>query len=48
MKKTVGALTLISFTQGLDWEVYDGDGEYQGMFCGNIDDTSEEEIWEGL
>ena len=48
MKKTIGTLTLISYTQGFDWEVYDEDGEFQGMFCGDINNTTEEEIWQGL
>ena len=48
MKKTIGTLTLISYNQGFDWEVYDEDGEFQGTFCGDINNTSEEEIWEGL
>ena len=48
MKKIIGTLTLISYTQGFDWEVYDEDGEFQGMFCGDINNTSEEEIWQGL
>lgn len=48
MKRTIGTLTLISYTQGFDWEVYDEDGEYQGIFCGDINNTSEEEIWDGL
>lgn len=48
MKRTVGTLTLISYTQGFDWEVYDEDGEFQGQFCGDIDNTSEEEIWQGI
>lgn len=48
MKKNIGTLTLISFTQGYDWMVYDEDGEFQGMFCGDINNTSEEEIWQGL
>ena len=48
MKKHIGTLTLISFTQGYDWMVYDEDGEFQGMFCGDINNTSEEDIWQGL
>ena len=48
MKRTIGTLTLISYTNGLDWEVYDEDMEYQVMFCGDINNTSEEEIWLGL
>ena len=48
MERTIGTLTLISYSGGFDWEVYDEDGEYQGMFCGDINNTSEEEIWEGL
>ena len=48
MKKKIGTLTLISYTQGFDWVVYDEDCEFQGMFCGDINYTSEEEIWEGL
>ena len=28
--------------------VYDEDGEFQGMFCGNIETATEEEIWMGL
>ena len=48
MKRTIGTLTLISYTQGFDWEVYDEDGEYQGTFCGDINNTSEEDIWMGL
>ena len=30
------------------YAVYDEDGEFQGQFCGDIDNTSEEEIWQGL
>ena len=48
MNRTIGSLTLVSYTSGYDWEVYDEDGEFQGMFCGGIDNTSEEEIWQGL
>ena len=48
MEKRIGSLTLISFSNGFDWEVYDEDMEYQGKFCGDINNTSEEEIWEGL
>lgn len=48
MIRRIGTLTLITYTQGLDWEVYDEDGEYQGMFCGDINNTSEEDIWMGL
>lgn len=48
MKKKIGSLTLITFSDGFDWEVYDEDGEYQGKFCGDINNTTEEEIWEGL
>ena len=48
MKRTIGTLTLITYTNGFDWEVYDEDGEFPGTFCGDINNTSEEEIWEGL
>lgn len=48
MKRTIGSLTLVSYTSGYDWEVYDEDGEFQGMFCGDIDNVNEEEIWMGL
>ena len=48
MKREIGSLTLISYTEGYDWEVYDEDMEYQGMFCGNIESATEESIWEGL
>ena len=48
MKRTVGTLSLISYTNGFDWEVFDEDMEYQGKFCGNIETTTEEEIWMGL
>ena len=48
MKTEIGSLTLISYTEGFDWEVYDEDGEYQGMFCGNIETATEEQIWAGL
>ena len=48
MKITIGSLTLVSYTSGYDWEVYDEDGEFQGMFCGDIDNVNEEEIWMGL
>lgn len=48
MIRHIGTLTLITYTKGLDWEVYDEDGEFQGMFCGDIDTTTEEEIWMGL
>ena len=39
---------LTDIAESRNWEVYDEDGEYQGMFCGDINNTSEEEIWEGL
>lgn len=48
MKTEIGSLPLISYTEGFDWEVYDEDGEYQGMFCGNIETATEEQIWAGL
>lgn len=48
MKRKVGTLTLMSYTNGFDWEVYDADMEYQGMFCGNIEIATEEEVWMGL
>lgn len=48
MKRTVGTLTLISNTYSFDWEIYDEDGEFQGMFCGDINNITEEEIWQGL
>ena len=48
MKRTIGTLTLISYTNGLDWEVYDEDMEYQGKLCGNIETAKEEEILLGL
>ena len=46
--RLTGRLTLISYTNGFDWEVYDEDGEYQGMFCGDIETATEELIWDGL
>lgn len=48
MKKKIGSLTLITFSDGFDWEVYDEDMEYQGKFCGDINNITEEEIWQGL
>ena len=48
MKRTVGTLTLITYTNGFDWEVYDEDGEFQGMVYRNIETATEEEIWIGL
>ena len=48
MKRTVGTLTRITDANGFDGEVYDEDGEFQGMFCGNIETATEEEIWMGL
>jgi hypothetical protein len=48
MTRRIGTLNLVTFTQGYDWEVYDEDGEYQGKFCGDIDTTTEDEIWQGL
>jgi hypothetical protein len=48
MKRTIGFLTLISYTSGYDSEVFDEDQEFQGMFCGDVNNTSEEEIWQGL
>ena len=48
MKRTVGSLTLITYTNGLDRDVYDEDGEFQGMVCRNIETATEEEIWIGL
>ena len=48
MKRTVGALTLISYTNGFDWEDYNNDMKFQGFFCGNIETATEEEIWLGL
>ena len=48
MIRVIGNLTLESNTNGFDWEVYDEDGEYQGMFCGDIESTTEEDIWNGI
>ena len=48
MKRNIGTLTLISYTNGYDWEVYDEDMEFQGMFCGDINTAIEEDIWQGL
>ena len=48
MKRNIGTLTLISYTSGYDWEVYDEDMEFQGMFCGEINTATEEDIWKGL
>lgn len=48
MKRYIGTLTLISYTNGYDWEVYDEDMEFQGMFCGDITTAKEEDIWQGL
>ena len=48
MKRTFGTLTLISYTNAFDWEVYDEDMEFQRMFCGDINNTSDEDIWQGL
>lgn len=48
MMAEIGLLTLVSYTDGYDWEVYDEDGEYQGMFCGKIETAEEEAIWAGL
>lgn len=48
MKVEIGSLTLVSYTNGYDWEVYDEDGEYQGMYCGNIETATEKSVWEGL
>ena len=46
--RQIGSLTLISYTNGFDWEVYDEDGEYQGMFCGDIHTATEYDIWDGI
>ena len=46
--RQLGSLTLISHTNGFDWEVYDEDGEYQGMFCGDIHTATEYDIWDGI
>ena len=46
--RQIGSLTLISHTNGFDWEVYDEDGEYQGMFCGDIHTATEYDIWDGI
>jgi hypothetical protein len=46
--RQIGSLTLISRTNGFDWEVYDEDGEYQGMFCGDIHTATEYDIWDGI
>lgn len=48
MVRTIGSLTLESNTNGFVWEVYDEDGEYQGIFCGDIETATESEIWAGL
>lgn len=48
MKRIIGSLILVSYTSGLDWEVFDEDGEFQGSFCGDINNVSEQEVWEGL
>ena len=46
--RQIGSLTLISRTNGFDWEVYDEDGEYQGMFCGDIYTATENDIWDSI
>ena len=46
--RQIGSLTLISHTNGFDWEVYDEDGEYQGKFCGDIHTATEYDIWDGI
>lgn len=49
--KRVGSLMLVLLSRsiaGTEWGVYDEDGEFQGMFCGNIETATEEEIWLGL
>ena len=48
MKRQVGSLTLITYTNGFDWEVYNEFGEYLGMFCGNIETATEDYIYKGL
>jgi len=48
MKRIVGTLTLISYSDGYDWEVFDEDFEYQGKYCGNIETATEEDVWNGL
>ena len=46
--RQIGSLTLISHTNGFDWEVYDKDGEYQGKFCGDIHTATEYDIWDDI
>ena len=46
--RQIGSLTLISHTNGFDWEVYDKDGEYQGKFCGDIHTATEYDIWDSI
>ena len=46
--RQIGSLTLISHTNGFDWEVYDEDGEYQGKFCGDIHTATEYDIWDSI
>ena len=48
MKRQVGSLTLITYTNGFDWEVYNELGDYIGMFCGNIETATEDYIYQGL
>ena len=46
--RQIGSLTLISHTNGFDWEVYDEDGEYQGKFRGDIHTATEYDIWDSI
>lgn len=46
--RQIGSLTLISHTNGFNWEVYDENGEYQGTFRGDIHTATECDIWDGI
>lgn len=46
--RQIGSLTLISHTNGFNWEVYDENGEYQGTFRGDIHTATEYDIWDGI
>ena len=48
--KRIGGLILVKTETTFvnEWEVYDEDREYQGIFIGNPDKVNEQDIWEQL
>ena len=48
--KRIGGLILVKTETTFvnEWEVYDEDREYQGIFIGNPGKVNEQDIWEQL